>query len=162
MQFSFLELADSACQAGDAASASTGSGARAKSRDAEVSGSKTCASSCTRSCTGACAGSCASAASPCVERAGYCSAAAAGSGHAWATVFAFGCGNQLNHLFGAAEPFLDAVGVGAQSLCSKGGSDARVGKSGVFSDKANFVDADAGMRAIGEMDGQAIGEGCGL
>src|SRR5580658_2590990 len=160
MEFCFFKLTDSASQAGDAASASTG--ARAKSHDAEVSGSKTCGSSCTGSCASACARSCARAASSRVERAGYCSAASAGPGHAGATVFAFGCGNQLNHFFGAAEPFLDAVGVSAQSLCCKGGGDARVGKARVFGDEANLVDADAGMRAVGEMDGEAVGEGCGL
>jgi hypothetical protein len=77
-------------------------------------------------------------------------------------VFTFGCGNQLNHFFGAAEPFLNAVGVGAQSPCRESGGYARVGKSSVFRDEANFVDADAGMSAVAEMNGQAIGKSCGL
>ena len=77
-------------------------------------------------------------------------------------MLAFGCSNQLNHFFGAAEPFLNAVGIGAQSLCGESGGDARVGKARVFSDEANFVDADAGMGAVGEMDGEAIGKGCGF
>src|SRR5208282_4243657 len=89
MEFRFLDLADSAGQAGDAASACAGTSAsaRTKSCDAEVSRPKTCGRPCTRFCAGACA------ASSRVERAGYCSAGA--------TVFAFGCGNQLNHFFGA-------------------------------------------------------------
>ena len=77
-------------------------------------------------------------------------------------MFAFGRGDQLNHFFGAAEPFLDAVGVGAEGLGRESGGDARVGKSGVFGDEANFVDADAGMGAMGEIDGEAIGKSPGL
>jgi hypothetical protein len=77
-------------------------------------------------------------------------------------MLAFGGGDQLNHFFGAAEPFLDAVSIGAESLGGESGSHARVGKAGVFGDEANFVDADAGMGAMGEMDGEAIGEGSRL
>ena len=65
-------------------------------------------------------------------------------------MFAFGSGNKLNHFFGAAEPFLDAVGIGAESLCGQSCGYARVGKSGVFSDEANLVDADTRMSAMGE------------
>ncbi len=77
-------------------------------------------------------------------------------------MLAFGCGDQLNHFFGTAEPFLNAVGIGAESLGGESGGHPRVGKSRVFRDEANFVDADAGMAAIGEIDSEALGKGSGL
>src|SRR5580693_8736308 len=77
-------------------------------------------------------------------------------------MFAFGGRDQLNHFFGAAEPFLDAVGISAEGLGSKSGGHTRVGKSGVFRDEADLIDADSGIAAIGEMDSEAIGEGSGL
>ena len=77
-------------------------------------------------------------------------------------MFAFSGGDELNHFFGAAEPFLDAVSVRAESFGSESGGYARVGKSGVFRDEADFIDADAGIAPIGEMDSEAIGEGSGL
>ena len=77
-------------------------------------------------------------------------------------MFAFGCGDQLNHFFRAAEPFLNAVGVGAESFRGESGGHTRVGKSRVFCDEADLIDADAGIAAIGEMDSEAIGKGSGL
>src|ERR1700691_5836319 len=77
-------------------------------------------------------------------------------------MFAFSGGDQLNHFFGAAEPFLDAIGVGAESPGGESGGDARGRKSGGLLDQTDFVHADAGVAAIGEMDCEAIGEGSSL
>src|SRR5271156_3105117 len=77
-------------------------------------------------------------------------------------MFAFGSGDQLNHFFWAAEPFLNSLGISAEGLGGKSGGHPRVGESRVFRDEADLIDADSGIAAIGEMDSEAIGQGSRL
>jgi hypothetical protein len=54
-------------------------------------------------------------------------------------------GDELNHFFWTAEPVLDAIGLGAESLYCQLRGDTSFRETCVLSDEANLVDADAGV-----------------
>src|SRR5580704_15165978 len=72
---------------------------------------------------------------------------------------AFGSGDELNHLFGAAEPILNLVGISTERFHGELGCDARFGEPGVFRHEPNFVYAYARGAILAEVSLEAVTEG---
>jgi hypothetical protein len=74
---------------------------------------------------------------------------------------AFGRGDQLNHLFRAAEPVLDAICVRSKGLHRQLRGDACIRESRVFRNESNLVDPDSGRAALPKVLFETICQGAG-
>src|ERR1700722_16060020 len=71
---------------------------------------------------------------------------------------AFGCGDELNHFFGSAEPVLDHVRVSAKGFRGESGGNARFGEACGFGKEKNLVHTNSRDIFLSEMRLKTFGE----